>query len=277
MAQVNPYRTFRGTDGYRMENVKLKILITGIGGTVGSVIADALSEHHEVTGIDIKPVNREGVSVADLTDIDAITPLFEGVDAVIHLAAEPRHTPDIGWDLLLPTNVVATANVYDAAHASGVRRFVFASSMHVVGNYESEEPWASVAAGRYDGLNPETVPLVGTDVAPRPDGRYAATKALGESLGRYYSDCEGMEVVCVRLGTIASSNSIGSDPRGYVSWFSHRDLAGFFSACVEALGIKFKIVYGASSNTWKIYDTPAGWEALGFTPSDNAEDHRPTG
>ena len=97
----------------------MKILITGIGGTIGSVIADALSERHEVTGIDIRPLERPGVVVADLTDIDAITPRFEGVDAVVHLAAERRHTPDIGWDLLLPTNIVATANVYDAAHAAG--------------------------------------------------------------------------------------------------------------------------------------------------------------
>lgn len=255
----------------------MKILITGIGGTIGSVIADTLGKRHEVTGIDIRKLDRPGAVVADLTDADAITPLFEGVDAVVHLAAERRHTPDIGWDLLLPANVVTTANVYDAAHAAGVRRFVFASSMHVVGNYESEEPWASIAAGRYDGLDPETVPLVTADMPVRPDGRYAATKVLGESLGRYYADCEGMEVICVRLGTIADSNEIGSDPRGYVSWFSHRDLAGFFSACVEKPGIRYEIVYGASANTWKIYDTPSSWRALGFTPSDNAEDHRPGG
>ncbi|MDA1256564.1 MAG: NAD(P)-dependent oxidoreductase [Chloroflexi bacterium] len=252
----------------------MKILITGIGGTIGSVIADALSLRHEVTGIDIRPVDRPGVSVADLTDADQIAPLFKGVDAVVHLAAERRHTPDIGWDLLLPTNVVATANVYDAAHAAGVRRFVFASSMHVMGNYESDEPWASIAAGRYEGLDPETVPLVTGDMPVRPDGRYAATKALGESLGRYYADCEGMEVVCVRLGTVSDGNGLDSDARGFVSWFSHRDLAGFFTACVEAPDIHYKIVYGASANTWKIYDTASGWRALGFTPSDNAENLR---
>ena len=222
----------------------MKILITGIGGTIGSVIADTLGKRHEVTGIDIRKLDRPGAVVADL---------------------------------LLPANVVTTANVYDAAHAAGVRRFVFASSMHVVGNYESEEPWVSIAAGRYDDLDPATVPLVTADMPVRPDGRYAATKALGESLGRYYADCEGMEVICVRLGTIADSNEIGSDPRGYVTWFSHRDLAGFFSACVEKPGIRYEIVYGASANTWKIYDTPSSWRALGFTPSDNAEDHRPGG
>ena len=78
-----------------------------------------------------------------------------------------------------------------------------------------------------------------------------------------------------QFGTIADSDAIGDDPRGYVAWFSHSDLAGFFSACVEAPGIKYEIVYGASANTWKIYDTASGWKALGFTPSDNAEDHRP--
>ena len=46
----------------------MKILITGIGGTIGSVIADALSKQHEVTGIDIRSLERNGTVVADLTD-----------------------------------------------------------------------------------------------------------------------------------------------------------------------------------------------------------------
>jgi nucleoside-diphosphate-sugar epimerase len=47
---------------------------------------------------------------------------------VVHLAADPRHTPDIWWDTLIPDNVVATANVYEAARRGGARRLVFFSS-----------------------------------------------------------------------------------------------------------------------------------------------------
>jgi nucleoside-diphosphate-sugar epimerase len=238
------------------------------------MVADGLSADHDVCGIDIRPVDRPGAVAADLTDMDSIQPLFEGVDAVIHLAAERRHTPDIGWDLLMPTNVVSTANVFDAAHAAGVRRFVFASSMHVMGMYEFDEPYSSIVNGRYDGLDPNDISLVTGDMATRPDGRYAATKILGESIGRYYAEAEGMEVISVRIGTIGQDDRPGSDPRSFVSWFSHRDVVGFFTACVEAPGISHEILYGASRNTWRVYDTPYAWQVLNFRPQDNAEEFR---
>ena len=38
--------------------------------------------------------------------------------------------------------------------------------------------------------------------------------------------------------------------------------------------IGYDIFFGASANTWKIYDTPRGWEALDFKPQDNAEEFR---
>lgn len=252
----------------------MRVLITGIGGTIGTLVANALSPDHDVRGIDIRAVDRSGISVADLTDMTSIRPLFESVDAVVHLAAEPRHTPDIGWDLLMPTNVAATANVFDAAHEAGVRRVVFASSMHVMGMYESDEPYSSIVRGKYDGLNPASISLVTGDMPTRPDGRYAATKLLGESLGRYYSEAEGMEFVTVRLGTIGRDDRPGDDPRSFVSWFSHQDVAGFFKACVETPGISHEIFYGASANTWQVYDTPYAWSVLGFTPEDNAEEFR---
>ena len=254
----------------------MKVLITGISGRFGGIIAAALQPDHEVVGIDIRPTSQASAVVADLTDLDAIAPVFARVEAVIHLAAEPAHGREIGWDILMPTNVVATANVFDAAHAAGVRRVIFASSMHVMGMYEEDEPWASIAAGRYGDLDPATVPLVTADMPVRPDGRYATTKVLGESLARYYAEAEGMEGISVRIGTLSPEDRPGSDARSYVSWFSHRDVAGFFKACVERPGIKHEIVYGASANTWKIYDTPRAWDVLGFKPADDAEAFRPS-
>jgi uronate dehydrogenase len=228
-----------------------------------------------VRGIDIRPVDRPGAVVADLTDDAALPRVFEGVDAVIHLAAERRHGREIGWDILHPRNVVATANVYDAAKAAGVRRIVFASSMHVMGGYEEAEPYRSIAAGRYAGLNSAKVALVSGDVPTKPDGRYAVSKIFGEQLSRYFAEWEGVEGVVVRLGTISEADRPGSDPRSFVSWFSKRDVAGLFRACVERPGIRYEVVYGASANTWKIYDTPYAWRVLGFTPQDNAEAFRP--
>jgi nucleoside-diphosphate-sugar epimerase len=251
----------------------MKILITGIAGTVGTIVAERLSADHEISGIDIRNTDQFATRVLDLNDYDAIRPRFDGIDVVIHLAAEPGHGREIGWDVLMPRNVQPTANVFQAAHEAGVHRIVFASSMHVMGMYEEDEPWRSIAAGDYGDLDPATVPLVTADMPVRADGRYAVTKAFGEQLARYYA--EGMEAVSVRLGTISGDNHPDADARSYVSWFSHRDLGNFFAACVEKPGIKNAIVYGASANTWKIYDTSAGWATLGFTPQDGAEAFRP--
>ena len=171
--------------------------------------------------------------------------------------------------------------MYDAAHDAGVRRVIFASSMHVMGAYEFDEPYLSILSGRHDGLDPASIPLVKGDDPGRPDSRYGATKIFGESLGRYYTeggnidrpDERPMEVICVRLGTLPISDRPGRDYRSLVSWFSYRDAGGFFRACVERPNISYEIIYGASNNKWKIYDTPYAWKLLDFMPVDSAEDH----
>src|SRR6185436_273962 len=212
--------------------------------------------------------------VASLTDLDAILPAFKGADAVVHLAADPRHTPEIWWDTLIPDNVVATANVFEAARRGGVRRVVFFSSMHVCGMYENDQPWSRIARGDYAGLDPAAVPLVTADMPTRPDGPYAVSKIFGESLGRYYAEAHGMEVVVVRLGTVGRDDRPGRDARSFVSWLSHRDLANLTQRALAAPAITYETVFGASDNTWKIYDTPRARTVLGYAPQDDAERFR---
>ena len=137
------------------------VVVTGSGGRIGTLLRPALAGAYHLRGIDRVPTpGLPEATVAALTDLDAILPTFAGADAVVHLAADPRHTPDIWWDTLIPDNVVATANVFEAARRGGVRRVVFFSSMHVCGMYESDPPWSRIAAGDYAGLDPATVPLV---------------------------------------------------------------------------------------------------------------------
>ena len=254
----------------------MKIVITGIAGTIGTLVARELSRDHEVVGLDLRPSDEFETHLVDLADGDALPPLLRGADAAIHLAAEPRHGPEIGWDILMPRNVVPTANVFQAAHDSGVRRVVFASSMHVTGMYELDEPYLSITDGTYGDIDPEQVPLITADMPSRPDGRYAVTKLFGESLGRYYAEAEHMEVVCARIGTVGGGHDRpGDDARSYVSWLSHRDAAAFFRASVERPALRYEILYAASGNRWKVYDTPRAWRVLGFMPTDNAEAFRP--
>ena len=254
---------------------KLKVVITGSGGRIGTLIRNALGDKYEMNGVDRVEVSGFDSTVANLTDLEAISPAFDGKDVVVHLAAEPRHTPDIGWDLLLPDNVMATANVYEAARAGGVKKVIFFSSMHVNGLYERDHPYSAIAAGNYEGLHPGRVPLVNHTMPTRPDGPYAASKIFGESLGRYYAEEFHMSVICVRLGTVSMQDRPGDDARSYVSWFSHRDLTTMVEKCIEVEGIQYEILFGASGNTWKIYDTPGAWAVLNYQPQDDSENFRP--
>ena len=253
---------------------KTRVLLTGAGGRIATILRQALQEHYDLSGIDRVPVPGFESLSANLTDLAAMLPAFQGKEVVVHLAAEPRHTPDIGWDLLLPDNVVATANVFEAARQGGARRLIFFSSMHVNGLYELDPPYAAIAQGHYAGLAPERVPLVTHDMPVRPDGPYAVSKIFGEALGRYYAEAYGITVICIRLGTIGRDDRPGSDARSYVSWCSHRDLTQLVRRCIEVPDITYDIVFGASANTWKIYDTPRAWRLLGWQPQDNAEAYR---
>jgi uronate dehydrogenase len=251
------------------------VVITGSNGRIGSILCPALGAKYRLRGIDRVPTpGLSGALVASLTDIDAILPAFEGTHAVVHLAADPRHTPDIGWDTLIPDNVVATANVYEAARRVQAKRVVFFSSMHVCGMYENDPPWSRIAAGDYAGLDPDRVPLVTADMPARPDGPYAVSKVFGEALGRYYAEAHGMEVVVVRLGTVGPEDRPGRDPRSFVSWLSHRDLAHLTERAIEAPGVTYMVVFGASANRWRIYDTLRARSLLGYAPQDNAERFR---
>jgi uronate dehydrogenase len=251
------------------------VLITGSSGRIGTILRRAFAGRYTLRGIDRVPTpDMPDALVVSLTDVGAILPAFKGADAVVHLAADPRHTPDIGWDTLMPDNVVASANVYEAARRGGVQRVVFFSSMHVCGMYESDPPWSRIAAGDYAGLDPREVPLVTADMPARPDGLYAVSKIFGEALGKYHAEAHGMEVVVVRLGTVGREDRPGSDARSFVSWLSHRDLAHLTERAIDAPGVKHEIVFGASDNTWKIYDTLHARRALGYAPRDNAERFR---
>lgn len=84
----------------------------------------------------------------------------------------------------------------------------------------------------------------------------------------------GITVICIRLGTMSVEDRPGEDARSFVSWLSSRDLVTMIDQCIEVEWINYDILFGASGNTWKIYDTPRAWKVLGYTPRDNAEEYR---
>ena len=159
--------------------------------------------------------------LADLGELDAIRPAFDGVDTVVHLAAaagDRQRPADI-----MRSNVVGAYNVFEAARLAGVARVIFASSGATVSGWEREPPLKHIVAGDYGKVG-EWTPL--THESPlRPSGLYGASKVWGEALGRHYADAHGMSVICLQDRPREARKTGRPVPRDLSVWCSQRDVA----------------------------------------------------
>lgn len=119
----------------------MRVLVTGASGFVGSALADQLRRDSEVQ---VRLASRRAVDVSlaesvQVDDIDGATDwrvALEGVDVVVHLAARAHILAERDADPLAQfrkTNTQGTLNLARQAALSGVRRFVFVSSIGVNG------------------------------------------------------------------------------------------------------------------------------------------------
>jgi NAD+ dependent glucose-6-phosphate dehydrogenase len=238
------------------------VLLTGAGGRVGRAILDGIGEDYDwrllyhsepVEQPDLPYMTGELVDEADMREAVA------GVSAVVHLAGDPR--PEAPWESVLSNNIDGTRVLLEACRAAGVERFVFASSNHAVGHYETER--APDLYRRDDDFR-----LDGAEF-PRPGNFYGVSKATGELLTRYYHDEHGIDAVCVRIGNLTVGHPPVDYERGQAMWLSGPDCAHLFDRCLRA-DYDFEIVYGISDNDRKYYSIERAREALGYDPQDNS-------
>jgi nucleoside-diphosphate-sugar epimerase len=247
-----------------------KIAVTGANGTIGTRLCADLERDHEIVRIDLHDADVN----ADVQDFDAMLRALEGCETVIHLAGVVQ--VDANWKDVYGTNIGGTYNVYEAARQNRSRRIIFASSNHCVGMNEVEN-----APGIYE---PAFGLVVGTDAPYRPDGLYGVWKAFGETLGRYYSDKYGIQVACIRIGSITEADdprdeSVGKSSgwlglteeqafkRYAATWMSQRDFARLIRA-ILARDVPFAIVYGVGDNLTRFWDLEPGRAIYGFWPQD---------
>lgn len=253
----------------------MKILITGASGLIGSILRSRLGAmgDYEISGVDARPLEDDSLcnfTVADCYDYYSMQSAFAGQDAVVHLAANaPVSTP---WPDVLRNNIASTCNVYEAAKMHDVKRVVFASSNHAVGNFELDEPYKSIGFGDYSivGNDPSNIPIVDHTVPVRPDSHYGVSKVYGEATGRYYAEHFGLEVACLRIGTVNPGDR-PPNVRGYATWCSHRDLAHLVDRCLQSASLDFDVFYGVSNNKWRFWDIDHAGKVIGYEPQDNAE------
>src|SRR5436309_16118131 len=127
---------------------KRRILITGAAGRIATMVREALAADYELSGIDI--VRAEGLEkclVADMTELAAIEPAYEGIDTVIDFANDPAG--NLSWEKAHSNNIAATYNSLQAAQKAGVQRFIFTSSNRITEGYQLDEPYAFIYDADY--------------------------------------------------------------------------------------------------------------------------------
>jgi len=228
-----------------------KVLITGAAGRIGRDLHAGLAGRYRLRLMyhhTVLPVGAgEESAVVDLADLAAVRRAVSGVDAIVHLAGNPR--TQASFEDVLQANIVGTYHLYEAARLEGVPRVVFASTNHVTGMYER--------AGS----------LVVPDMPVRPDSFYGASKAYGEALGRYYHDRHGLAVICLRIGSALVKPG---NPRALGTWISPRDLTQLTWRSIEA-PVTYGVFYGISGNTRRQWDITNARELLGYAPEDDGE------
>ena len=174
------------------------ILITGGLGFIGQALfARLLETGHNVrildnlsnasTTADDATAAGVNVRVGDIRDRSACDDAVDGVDGVIHLAAQTSVLPSVeAPEIDLELNGFGTLNILSACNAAGVRRVVCASSNAVVGLVE---------------------PPIHELMMPAPVSPYGATKLLAESYCRTFSEIHGMHANALRFANIYGPRS----------------------------------------------------------------------
>jgi dTDP-L-rhamnose 4-epimerase len=234
-----------------------KILITGGAGFIGRFVADELlARGNEVRVLDSlieqvhgetdgsKMLNREAELIrADVRDKAAVSRALDGIDSVIHLAAEVG----VGQSMYeveryTSTNDVGTAVLFEALIDKPVRRVVTASSMSIYGEglyrdvdgntvEDAERKGLRDGLANWEPVDPNGRPLVpmATPEWKRPNlsSIYALNKYVQERTTHIMAAPYGMEGVCLRLFNVYGPGQALSNPyTGVLAIFASRLLNG---------------------------------------------------
>jgi len=115
-----------------------------------------------------------------LSELDEVRRGFQGVDAVVHLAALVHQFKELPFDDYHRVNVLGTQSMVDLAVDSGVQRFIYVSTVKVNGESTSE-------GGAFD-----------VESVPAPTGPYALSKLHAERIVTGRSVRREIETVILR-------------------------------------------------------------------------------
>ena len=220
---------------------KPKVLVTGASGLIGGLTIAQLGDKYEFSGLSRREVAGIPHTQADITDLEAVRRASQGMDMVLHLAAETQDYDD--WDKVMASTIGGALNVYRAAN-------------------------------EIDRLPPDAPMLTHLD-PPRPDSFYGVGKLFGENTGRLFSDRSGMSVLCIRLGAVLPDDRPALI-RHFPGYLSQADAVQMIDKCLSApASLKFDIFDAISENSWRWRDTDHAKEVLGWRPTGSSNNFDP--
>lgn len=231
----------------------MRVLVTGGAGRIGSAFAaGSRDDAIDLVLADTEPTRaRWPFLELDVTDPSACRAAVEGMDAVLHLAADPSPTADFHTSVV-PVNMLATYDLAMAAVAAGVRRFVFASSAQAVAGYPLDHQ-------------------IRESDPPRPANDYGVGKAFGEALCASLASRSTATFVSVRIGNYQERRpATSASLRDRMAWLSPRDAAQLLTRTLTAPIDGHAVVHGISDNAAKQLSIDATRRVLGYAPQDDA-------
>ena len=178
----------------------MKALITGISGRVGANLAQAMQRRgYDIRGL-VMPADPQAAKAArldveileaDMADADRLRAAVDGVDVVVHLAAQIPQGTDLS-ERMLDVNTRATMSLLEGALASSapLKRFVLAST------YQAYNPFVTKQV-TFDEESPQ-----------KPIDIYALTKLLSEEICFAYGREYGLPVTALRYCSIKAANEV---------------------------------------------------------------------
>lgn len=232
------------------------VLFTGARGRIGKHLLIALRERYrEVRTFDRDDIPGDPLATTgELTDYDALQKAMQGVDVLVHFAAQSDEAPFI--EKLVPGNVVGLYNAFEAAAQSEtVKRIIFASTVQAVGGYPGER-------------------MIQITDPPRPTSLYGATKILGEAMGRWYFDHRHIEFVGIRIGWYQDYDSthLRRQGGGRTIWLSPRDCASLVTRAIEKDAVGYALVFGTSRTSRERLSYAPARDLLDWEPQDDVAD-----
>ena len=248
-----------------------RVLVTGASGLIGGLVVKHLGHKYNMSALNRRPVEGVPCTRADIADLEAILPAFEGVDMVVHMA---NYLDDMNdWEQHLAAGIIGTRNVFEAARLGGVKRVVYGSTGDTQTGYEYDEdlPYGALAAGKYDQA-PKEWPMINYRDPVRPKNLYGTCKVFGEALGSQYADLYELSVLCIRLGAVLPEDR-PLTRRQLVSYLSHADCISVVDKCLELpLTHRYDIFRATSHSRYRWMDFEHTREVLGWEPQSTADD-----